>query len=157
MAPEAAGISPLARLKARREALVAEAESTLIPVPGWSEPSLDLRIHALPHSQLRAGADRIRKAKGGSAKATAELSAASATILAAIDAVVIGGDGGEIELPIDDPGLAEALGVDAGSSPLTILRAFSAGRDGTLFALAKRISEHSGYVEDETNEDWRGE
>lgn len=148
--------SPLDALKARREELVAEAAATEIPVPGWSSPSIRLRIHPVEHPTLRKLGMRVEKAKGD-AKANADLVSSAGVIFAATDVVVIGDGDDAAELGLADPRLAESLAVPADSAPLTVLRALCLGKDGTILSLAARIQAHSGYADLEADGSLAGE
>jgi len=150
--------SLLAGLKARHEALCAEAASHDIPIPGWTGPTAYLRVHPVDHPTLRRWQDKARKAKPGAA-GQLDMVAAAGVISAATEQVVFGDedDPGRVEVELHDPRLLEQLGVEADASALTILRKLSLGRDGTLLVLSARISELSGYAALDADEDFAGE
>jgi hypothetical protein len=155
--------SPMAGLKARHAQLKAEAESKYIPVPGWSEPSMFLRIHPIDHPTLRKFGMKVQRAKGD-AKGNVDLVSGSGVIATATDTVIIGEliDGvpsdDSAELGLFSPELAEALGItEKDPSALTILRELVLNKDGAILRLVARVQEHSGYVDDAADEDLLGE
>ena len=146
-------MSLLDALAARKAELQAQ-QVTTIPVPLWDNPTIRVRVKCVDHERLSRIMLRMQKAKGG-ALSKATLNAHAAIVEAATVAVILGGDG-DAELELSSPDLVSALELPEGSTPIDVVRALCL-READVIALSDAVFKHSGYAQDDIEDDFAGE
>ncbi|TIC78777.1 hypothetical protein [Nocardioides sp. GY 10127] len=142
----AADSSPLAGLRARREA--ARAELTFdLPVPLY-DPPLYMRFRAVTHEQITGHSKRLGKTKA----LDKDVSINAAVLADAAVGVFDDSDPEEI-IPLLD--LVETLQMPEKSTAGDVIRELLL-RDGDIIAMGAKVSERSGYSLEDLEERERG-
>lgn len=157
--PAAAG-SPMASLRARREALTKRLHVDL-QVPRYEDPAVFVRYRPLTQAEIDAAMGRHEKSKDPDKTATV-----NAALLAAacVGVFQVGADGREASVIVDnldgewprfDERLAAELGLPDATTAATVVRALYF-TDGDVIAAASALTAWSGYSQEKLEREHEG-